>query len=506
MRSPRCATRCRTRTGPSPSTTTRSTGTTAPATTCSASPTDPRRPVRWSSSAAAERGDRWGQGYALYRHGDLYRAMRRYPEAVEHYRQGLDIRREIGDLHGQAVTLVGLGKAMASRGDVRGAQESWTEAEQSWRSWATRSLTTSAPCSPESGTAMRPEVPRLNDTDEALHRAVADFGSGRIVQVLWLFPSLVDSSALHAEWNRLNRGHLSRRAVRPFVPGARRRWADVDNAEPLHEHQGPLPDSAADWVDAQVRAPLPESSLWRLAAAPHRTGTIVSLTVPHFRSDGLGIFRALDSWHVRPRPALFTTITADFRDALAQIKTAVGHLTKANFRRRLKASQCNASTPVAASPARFFSWTIVDVDATSWHDVASANGGTPNTLFTEIAANLIRARTSSTTGIRLGMPRSVRRPDLDLRANALDFATLDLPAGPPVHGDLTSTRRATKRALQLTADRSDPPWHLLPHRRQRGGDRREPSRTTSSPPTSARCRRPRPTSPDNEPRESLCGR
>jgi hypothetical protein len=127
-------------------------------------------------------------------------------------------------------------------------------------------------------------VDRLNATDEMLMAASTALGSARIIQVMWRFAAEVPGSALRAEWHRLNEGRLSRSAVSADVPGARRKWLPSTNAEPLYEDVRPLVDGRVlDWLDRQVRVPLPAGSdaLWRLAAVPYRGGSLVSLTVPH---------------------------------------------------------------------------------------------------------------------------------------------------------------------------------------------------------------------------------
>src|SRR5882757_9417583 len=94
-----------------------------------------------------------------------------------------------------------------------------------------------------------------------LMAASTALGSARIIQVMWRFATEVPGSALRAEWDRLNQGRLSRRAVPADVPGARRKWLPSANAEPLHEDVRPLADGRVlDWLDRQVRVPLPAGS------------------------------------------------------------------------------------------------------------------------------------------------------------------------------------------------------------------------------------------------------
>jgi hypothetical protein len=323
-------------------------------------------------------------------------------------------------------------------------------------------------------------VDRLNATDEMLMAASTALGSARIIQVMWRFAAEVPGSALRAEWDRLNQGRLSRRAVPAAVPGARRKWLPSTNAEPLHEDVRPLADGCVlDWLDRQVRVPLPAGSdaLWRLAAVPYRGGSLVSLTVPHFRSDGLGVFAALGSRVSQPvpRPAL----TDDVVEALGQAMRAIGGtarwLTDPARRTQLRAGLHAAhgihNGQSGSGEPRFFVSAGYELDADEWRNCAENHGGTTNSLFVEIAANLIRARVpvGDRATIDVGIPVSLRHGDADGRANALVVVPLAVPAGDPQHVDLTRARRDTKVMLQRTGADSgtlvpEALWHLLPRR------------------------------------------
>ncbi|MFF4188605.1 hypothetical protein ACFYZ9_35940 [Streptomyces sp. NPDC001691] len=321
---------------------------------------------------------------------------------------------------------------------------------------------------------------RLNSTDEMLHRAADALGSTRIVQVLWQFREPVPVPALQAEWNRLNQGRLSRRAVASALPGARRSWINSHNDEALAVTESLLTDhTMADWIDAQVSTPLPagSGSLWRLAAAPYDGGSLVSLTVPHFRCDGLGIFAAIGSgqdpadW-TAPGPA------ADAADLAGQIaeaalatarwlpRTLAGGAERDRLVAALEAPTAADTTPAAP---RFFSSAIAEVDAAQWQDRAEACGGTVNSLFVEIAANLVRTavRGGADIPVDVGIPMTLRRSDHDARANALVVLPLTVPGGPASHTDLRPTRQATKRLLRSSGEHSatlvpEALWHLLP--------------------------------------------
>ncbi|MBG0855459.1 hypothetical protein I2W78_27365 [Streptomyces spinoverrucosus] len=322
---------------------------------------------------------------------------------------------------------------------------------------------------------------RLNSTDEMLHQAAATLGSSRVVQVLWRLPVPVPVQALRDEWLRLDEGLLSRRAAPARVPGARRSWVRAANSHPLHVDPHPLTDSTApEWIDAQVRQPLPAdgTELWRLAAAPHHDGCLISLTVPHFRSDGLGILNALAAPTPAHRPGGLAD--SDAADALAQVSRAVARTARWSLglardpRRRalVRAALRPRPAPAAGPPARprFFTTAIFEVDAAAWQERARAHGGTANTLFLEIAANLVRARVprAAHDDVRVGIPMNLRH-GADERANALVVVPLRLPGGPVRHDALHDTRRATKTLLQGSGAHSatlvpEPLWHLLPAR------------------------------------------
>ncbi|MFH9423984.1 hypothetical protein [Streptomyces sp. NPDC017529] len=327
---------------------------------------------------------------------------------------------------------------------------------------------------------------RLNATDEMLHTAGETLGSARIVQVLWRFPTPVPRSALEREWRRLNRGRLSRRAAPAAVPGARRKWVAAHNGEPLHTDQRPLAGpEVQDWIDTQVRAPLPvgSASMWRLAAAPYRDGHLVSLTVPHFRCDGLGLFHAIASHEPGGRPPEgwgAALATSDLGEALGQVARALAGsaqwtarlLTDSRHRARLRTALRGAGPPAAAGSApRFFTSAIAELDAGGWEKRARAHGGTVNSLFVEMAANLVRrhVRNGRPAAIDVGIPTSLRHGDSDGRANALVVVPLTVPGGEVRHNDLRRTREETKDLLRRTGGHSgtlvpEPLWHLLPAR------------------------------------------
>ncbi|MFE4451105.1 hypothetical protein [Streptomyces sp. NPDC056796] len=330
-----------------------------------------------------------------------------------------------------------------------------------------------------------PGVVRLNPTDEMLHGAAGTLGSSRIVQVLWSYDRPVPVPALEAEWERLDHGRLSRVAASSRVPGARRTWVPAHNAERLDVAGEPVTGATLmEWADRQVRVPLPPGSdaLWRLAAAPYGPGSVVSLTVPHFRCDGLGIFAAIASGHLADHPGRSAPgPLADVADVLRQaVRAGTGTVLglprlvgSPAERKSLAAALRRPPTgPPAADEPRFFTSSILETDAGAWEERARAHGGTVNGLFIEIAANLVRTavRRGSPAPIEIGLPRTLREADDDGRANALVVLPLTVPGGPARHADLRPTRDATRRLLSTEGDRGstlvpEALWHLLPARR-----------------------------------------
>lgn len=320
---------------------------------------------------------------------------------------------------------------------------------------------------------------RLNSTDEMLHQAATALGSSRIVQVLWRLPGPVPDDELHAEWHRLDRGLLSRTAVKGAVPAARRKWVTASNTQELVIDHTPLtPATALAWADAQARAPLPAGStrLWRLAAAPYADGSLVSLTVPHFRSDGLGLLRAIATRTPAHQPH-----DSDLTDALGQTTRALtgtaSWLLRRPRRSRLEVLRALASLsaprqePRPASEPRYFNTAIVTAEAEAWQDAARRHHGTDNTLLLEIAANLVRTHVPRThrQDVHVGIPMSLRHSVRDEQANALVVVPLSLPGGTANHEDLQPTRHATRTLLQHSGLHSatlvpEALWHLLPPR------------------------------------------
>ncbi|MER7699748.1 MULTISPECIES: hypothetical protein [unclassified Streptomyces] len=331
-----------------------------------------------------------------------------------------------------------------------------------------------------------PGAVRLNPTDEMLHRSAGTLGSSRIVQVLWSLPHPARADALEAEWKRLDQGRLSRRAAASTIPGARRSWIRAHNTEPLDIGTVRVTGhTLMEWADLQVKVPLPPGSdaLWRLAATPYGRGSVISLTVPHFRCDGLGIFNAIASHGPD------TTIAAQSPGPLTDAAEVLGQAVRAGaatarWLHRLRGDAAERAQLLSAlrrppsgpppgdrKEPRFFTSLVLETDAVAWEKRARAHGGTVNSLFIEIAANLVRTavRNGAPTPVEVGLPMTLRRSQDDGRANALIVLPLTVPGGPARHHTLDATREATRTLLGRGAEHSstlvpEPLWQLLPTR------------------------------------------
>lgn len=77
--------------------------------------------------------DDWCTGEILNDLGNAYRGLAQLKLAIEHYQQALAIRRDIGDLHGEAETLHNLGEGYQRRGAMNTAMTCYKNALAIWR-------------------------------------------------------------------------------------------------------------------------------------------------------------------------------------------------------------------------------------------------------------------------------------------------------------------------------------------------------------------------------------
>ncbi|MFC4375676.1 hypothetical protein ACFO5K_16370 [Nocardia halotolerans] len=178
---------------------------------------------------------------------------------------------------------------------------------------------------------------RLTVIDEIFLRTHRGLGTPIALQGLWRTSTPMEPALLHRIHDRLRRGPLGRRVIRPRIPGARRAWQPTTRAHPLDllpnhsatrtdwpttaatrtpdstarcDHtggkadvcsyydagSGPLAASAiSGWADSLGFDLDPEHSPgWRLSAAPLADGgTVVALTCSHSLADARGLIHAV---------------------------------------------------------------------------------------------------------------------------------------------------------------------------------------------------------------------
>ena len=314
----------------------------------------------------------------------------------------------------------------------------------------------------------------MTATDEMLLASSHRLGSTRMVQVLWTFPAHLTESDLNGLGQALDRSRLSRVPRRRLFPGGRRAWTATTNAQPLTVTETSQDEQRADWADEQIRRPLPESEghLWRLSAHHGPQDTLLSLVVPHFRSDGHGLFAALqdaDSPADSSAPRWWQDVRGTGEDLLAGLGGA------AQWARELirGAGQSEPVPPRDPIPQlsephrpQFFNTVWLEVDTTAWDEAAHRHGASPNSLFVEVAANIIRALPERHE-IVVGVPVSTRTSSHDRRANALIVVPVPQPGGPPGHSNALDGRARLRTALQGSDQRRvtvppEPLWQLLP--------------------------------------------
>ncbi|EOM75751.1 hypothetical protein DW322_07970 [Rhodococcus rhodnii] len=296
------------------------------------------------------------------------------------------------------------------------------------------------------GTEVPDSAARLGVVDEMFLRGHRGVTSSVVMQGLWRTDERVPSEVLAAVHERMARGRLGRRVVATRIPGARARFVRDTRAHPIRwfevdrAHLTSWADQrAADDVDPE-RGPA-----WRMTVGLlDDGGTVVSIVCSHVVTDAQGLVAALAA-AVRgdvPVPRAAGGVS-DARDALRTwatvarggARTARAAVTDRGTRRALRdaaRSEHDVERYTTPTPARV----LADLDAAAWDAVAAADGGTPNTLFVAVVADLARTGSESVT---LSVPVGGGTGD---RGNTLAMAQLSVAPGRPLHLLRDDLRRA----------------------------------------------------------------
>ncbi|MFE7718715.1 hypothetical protein ACFU44_06695 [Nocardia rhizosphaerihabitans] len=367
---------------------------------------------------------------------------------------------------------------------------------------------------------------RLTVVDEIFLRTHRGMGTPIALQGLWRTDDAMEPTLLQAIHDRLRAGALGRRVVRARVPGARRAWRPNTQAHPLDHVGSPLPEAAIlPWADTLGTDLDPEFGPgWRLSSASLEDGgTVVALTCSHALADARGLIHAVaaaldelaegtdhptnglttDSAATPPPTALATcdvstppqpeptaatastlpprltmrqvrtdsrpntdthekrwgTSTSDWADARVQWSTIIGGTARALRRGIPRPPATGTPDP---SHDRALHSTLLTFDAAEWDDTAAASGGTPNSLFIHLVANILWETGFQNSEIAASLPVNTRdepRVDNDLAMTEIAMDRSDTPAT-----IRDKARTAYLRRMSSPADLPEEILQVLPDR------------------------------------------
>ncbi|MEU7143131.1 hypothetical protein ABZ942_27045 [Nocardia sp. NPDC046473] len=245
-------------------------------------------------------------------------------------------------------------------------------------------------------------------TDKAFLRLHHGFGAPVISQTVTVLANQLTEDELRAMYTQLRSGPFMRRVRRPRVPFARSRWVLADTALPLCLERAAIDDGdALAWANDQAQYPLdPERGYgWRLSAVPTRSGGMVcSCVASHAIADGhAGLMAAIGL----VQPELATTAGLDevgrLRDDLkdgtsrgvAVVREVVSEARRAYrdpaHRKAIRQALARRAATPEPTPLGWREGSIIATfDAGQWQDLAAERGGSPNTLYLALVADLLR--------------------------------------------------------------------------------------------------------------------
>ncbi|MEV6554307.1 hypothetical protein AB0M22_01210 [Nocardia sp. NPDC051756] len=248
----------------------------------------------------------------------------------------------------------------------------------------------------------------VNLTDKAFLRLHHGYGMPVVTQTLTVLGRRPGDDQLAEMHALLKSGPLARRVRRSVVPFARARWVPADDALPLDV--APEPIDAADaltWANEQAQYRLdPDGGFgWRLSAVPtHSGGMVVCLTKSHAVADGHAGLMA-EAGLVDPALATNAGLDAEIgmweelsdgyrrgidiaRQAFTEMRRAARDpLHRAAVRTALFS---RPPEPMPDPKGWHEQSAVVTFDAAQWKSAAERDGGTTNTLYLALTADLLR--------------------------------------------------------------------------------------------------------------------
>ncbi|MFE7802593.1 hypothetical protein [Nocardia sp. NPDC057440] len=323
---------------------------------------------------------------------------------------------------------------------------------------------------------------RLSVVDEIFLRTHRGLGTPIALQGLWRTADRIDPRLLQEVHTALRTGPLGRRVIRPRVPGARRSWRPNTRAHPLDSTTQPIPaETLLDWADSRGADLDPEFGPgWRLSAvALDDGGTLVSLACSHAIADGRALVLAVDealrsraarhpaasdggrgtnstapqshradatravdyapsgsdlvdSANLASRSTNSLASKSDWSDALRQWSIVLRGTARAlrnGIPQRpgtIQADRTRADSSSAPTHSAIMQCAVSD-----WDQAAAAQGGTANSLFIWLVANILWATGFPHTTIDASLPVDTRdepRVDNDLEMTEITVDRADTPA------------------------------------------------------------------------------
>ncbi|WP_278314606.1 hypothetical protein [Lolliginicoccus levis] len=330
---------------------------------------------------------------------------------------------------------------------------------------------------------------RLAPLDCAAYRVEAATGRRVASQAVWKYDRPVDHDALARFHRHLGLGPLARRIAPATIPAAGDHWIKEPASLPIEHAPGRLADHAVeDWIrDRSHAAVRGTGPTWRMAVATLESGgAVVSVIASHSIADGQAFTYALlaaASGAALPVPAstaaparAFATL-ADARTtleaapatirALVALPRALAKGTPAHRPRpRSTAAAPDAENVIArltTTNGEFrFPGVSLPVTSRDWNTRATELGGTSNSLFMAIAADIAArlGRVADDGSVLLAIPVSERTAG-DHRANAITGVTIALDPGRARSG-LGPVRALTKARLTEALGTPHPLAPLIP--------------------------------------------
>ncbi|MFE3191929.1 hypothetical protein ACFXHA_23165 [Nocardia sp. NPDC059240] len=277
---------------------------------------------------------------------------------------------------------------------------------------------------------------RLSVLDEIFLRSHRGMGTPIVLQGLWRTAEPVHPALLWRVHRDLRTGPLGRRVVRPRVPGARPRWQTNASAYPFDLVKEPIPVAAVlDWADRQGEDLNPELGPgWRLSAARvDDGGCVVALTCSHVLADGRALTLAIDNALAGTPLAAPVAVHSDWADARRMWATVLGGTARA-LRHGIPARPTAAPNRKALPGTRSTAATcaaVIEISARDWNRVAVSHGGTANSLFVYLIANMLWASGFPADTIAASLPVDTRdepRVDNDMSMTEVSITRADTPA------------------------------------------------------------------------------